>query len=152
MVSSASRLVKIPDDMYERVFGLAIGMTNASEVGDTKTYWQLYGELGVYCDAEVERDHPFLWETLADFTTDDRASVALYLKALEKAKLLSTAEYEASILFALAERYQSVGNAELAHRYALEAKEKAKVLDDLALRRDISEFLLDESGTTFDRP
>jgi hypothetical protein len=89
--------VKIPDDMYERVFGFATGLTNASEAGDTKTYWELYSELAVYCEAETARDHPFPWETLADFTTDDQASVALYAKALESAKRLGVAEYEASI-------------------------------------------------------
>ena len=140
--------VKIPDDMYERVFGFATGLTNASEAGDTKTYWQLYSEFAVYCEAEAARDHPFLWETLADFTTDDQASVALYVKALASAKRLSATEYEASILFALAERYNDIGNKALSYRYALEANDKAKALDDLALRRSISEFLLRESSNT----
>lgn len=140
--------MKIPDDMYERVFSLATDMTNASEAGDTKTYWQLYSELRVYCEAETARDHPFPWETLADFTTDDQASIALYLKALAASKHLISNEYEASILFALAARFKSIGNADLAYRYALEANEKAKALNDLDLRRSISEFLLSAANNT----
>jgi hypothetical protein len=136
--------MKIPEDMYERVFDLATSLMNASEAGDTRTYWELYSELRVYCEAQTARDHPFMWETLADFTTDNQASVALYIKALASATVLGATEYEASILFALAERYNDIGNKTLAHRYALEANETAKALDDLALRRSISEFLLRE--------
>lgn len=140
--------MKIPDDIYERVFGFATDLMNASEAGDTKTYWQLYNEFEAYCEAETARDHPFLWETLADFTTDDQASLALYIKALASAQRLGTTEYEASILFALAERHNDIGNKALAYRYAQEANEKAKALNDLALRRSISEFLLRESSNT----
>jgi hypothetical protein len=140
--------VKIPEDIYERVFDLATGLMNASEADDTRTYWQLYGELRTYCEAQTARDHPFLWETLADFTTDDQASIVLYTKALSIAKRLDASEYEASILFALAERYSDIGNKALAYRYALEANETAKALDDLDLRRSISEFLLRESSRT----
>lgn len=140
--------VKIPDDMYKRVFDLATGLMNASEASDTRTYWQLYRELEMYCKAETARDHPFLWETLADFTTDDQASIALYAKALESAQRLGATEYEASILLALAERYRDIGDKALAYRHAVEANEKAKALDDLELRRSISEFLLKQSNST----
>ncbi len=78
--------MKIPEDIYERILDLATSLTNASEFGDTKFYWSLYGELRKFCEGESEsgRDHPFLWETLADFTSDDRAAITLYAKALEK--------------------------------------------------------------------
>ena len=139
--------MKIPDALYERVFDLATGMTYASESGDTKSFWRLYDELRVYCEAQSDphRDHPFLWETLADFTTDDRIAIDLYLKALRKAEQLGAADYEASIGLAIAERYPEAGNATLASRYASSANERAKSLDDLELRRRISQFLLDQS-------
>jgi len=140
-----AKLLKIPDDMYECVFGLATGMAEAQDV---RTYWQLYNELECYCEAQAERDHPFLWETLADFTLDDQAALALYLKALSKAQLLGSADYEASVLLSLAERHKDIGNAELAYRYALEANAKAKLLENLALRRNISEFLSGAFGNT----
>jgi hypothetical protein len=140
--------VKIPEDIYARVFDLATGLMNASEAGDTRTYWQLYDELQVYCEAQTARDHPFLLETLADFTTDDQASIALYVKALASATRLGATEYQASILFAMAERYNDIGNNALAYRYALDANEIAKTLHDLTLRRSISEFLLRESTKT----
>lgn len=134
--------------MYARVFDLATGLLNASEADDTREYWQLYRELQVYCEAQTARDHPFLWEALADFTTDNRASIVLYDKALGSATRLGATEYQASILFAMAERYRDIGDKALAYRYALDANEIAKTLDDLTLRRSISEFLLQESSTT----
>jgi len=139
--------MKIPDDMYEHVFALVSGMTSAAGDEDVKTYWRLYDELEAYCQAQTERDHPFLWETLADFTMDDQVALALYLKALAKAQLLGAADYEASILLSLAERHKDIGNMDLAYRYALEASAKAGALDNAALRRNISEFLASGFGT-----
>jgi hypothetical protein len=140
--------MKIPDDMYETVFGLATELVNASEAADKKSHWRLYTELREYCEPESRsgREHPFLWETLGDFTTDDQTAIDLYMKALERARSAGYQDYEASILFALAERYSAIGDGALAYKYALEANEKAEVLDDLDLRRSISEFLLGESA------
>ncbi len=141
---------KIPDDMYDKIFDLATMLVNASEAGDTKRIWSLYNELHEYCEAEDRsgRGHPFLWETLADFTTDDQAATALYMKALKHARKLKAPDYEASILFALAQRYSAMGDDELAYKNASEANEIAKVLDDLDLKRDIAEFLLSKSVRT----
>ena len=86
-------------------------------------------------------DHPFLWETIADFTTDDKIAIDLYLHALE-VKCDDNAPYLASISLALAKRYCAVGNKYEALRFGTEANDVAKKLDDLDLRREISEFLL----------
>ncbi len=142
--------MKIPDDMYDKVIRFATGLTNASEAQDTKGYWYLYDQLRQYCEAEScsGREHPFLWETLADYTINDQIAIGLYIRALEKARCMGALDYEASILFALAERCGEIGDSTSAYRYALEANERAKVLDDLELRRNISAFLLSESRKT----
>lgn len=136
--------MKIPEDIYGRVLDLATSLTDASGAGDTKFYWSLYGELREFCEGASEsgRDHPFLWETLADFTTDDCAAIPLYVKALAIASDPGAASYRASIQLAMAERYKDMGDAALARKFAVAANEEAKALDDLELRRDISEFLL----------
>ena len=139
--------MKIPEDIYERILDLATSLTNASEAGDTKFYWNLYGELRKFCEGESEsgRDHPFLWETLADFTSDDRAAITLYAKALASANDPAAAGDRASIQLAMAERYRDLGDPALARKFAVAANEEAKALDDLELRRSISEFLLSAS-------
>ncbi|WP_266170541.1 hypothetical protein [Dyella subtropica] len=110
-------------------------------------YWSHYNELKEYCEAQSleGRDHPFLWESLADFTIDDRASLDLYFMALDLAVGDDARPYRASIRFALAERYKNLGEHSLAREYAIAADDEAKSIDDLALRRRISQFLLTEN-------
>lgn len=138
-------MTELPEDMYKRVFDLATGLVTASESGDVENMWRLYNELREYCEAESAsgRDHPFLWETLADFTTDEKAATDLYLKALESARKLKAPEFEASVLLALAERSRAIGDGESANQYALQAGEVAKVLDDSELKEAIAEFFLE---------
>ncbi|MFS2033039.1 hypothetical protein ACEN8I_03345 [Polaromonas sp. CT11-55] len=139
--------MKIPEDMYSHVFELSTQLMNASKSEDLKSYWRFYDELRLYCEEESKsgRDHPFLWETLADFTNDNGVAVALYEKALDLANRSNAVGYQASIQIALAERFKDIGDTKQALKYALEANTNAKGLDDLDLRRQISEFLLSES-------
>jgi hypothetical protein len=142
--------MKIPDDIYFRVLDLATSLVNSSESLDQRTYWTLYNELRELCETEAAagRPHPFLFETLADFTDDDRIAVELYRKGLEHAAQPDTAAYRASLQFAIAERYKSLGDRSLAYEWALRADEVARNLDDLDLRKQISEFLLTENTHT----
>jgi hypothetical protein len=137
--------MKLHEDVHGRVLDLASALVNASERADTRARWQLYGELRDYCEAEAEagREHPFLWETLADFTTDDRIAIDFYLRSLASAQRMAAREYEASISLELARRHLELGEHGIACEYALAANERGRELDDLDLRREISQFLLD---------
>lgn len=142
--------MKIPDDIYFRVLDLATSLVNSSESFDRKTHWSQYNDLREICETETAlgRAHPFLFETLADFTDDHQIAIGLYRKGLEVATEPEAVAYRASIQFAMAERYKDMGDAQLAYEYALRANEAAKALDDLELRKEISEFLLHESKNT----
>lgn len=139
--------MKIPPDIHERVADLAAEIVNAGQAGDNRSSWALYDELRNYCEAVASegRDHPFLWETLADFTADDQAAIALYQRALPLAVAAGADEYSASIHLALAERYANLDAAQAAHDHALQADAIARGTDDLPLRQAISQFLLDHS-------
>lgn len=136
--------MKIPDDIYYKVLDIATSLVNSSESFDRSAHLARYNELREICEFEVAagRAHPFLFETLADFTDDTQMAVGLYQKGLEVATAADAIAYRASINFALAGRYNDIGDARLAHEYALRANEEAKLLDDLDLRREISDFLL----------
>lgn len=140
--------MRVPDDIHERVLGLTTDILNTWEPDYKRARWRIYGELRDYCEsvAITGRDHPFLWETLADFTVDDRTAIDIYARALALAIASGASEYEASILFALAERHSNLGEVSVAYDYAFQANERAMRTDDLDLRRDISQFLLDHSG------
>ena len=140
----------VPRDIYDRVFDLATALTQARATADTRRGWALYNELKGFCEAQEKAGvvHPFLWETLADYTDDDSLATTLYMKALKQAQAPERAGYRASIQLALAERQKTIGNSDLAYKYALAANEAAKHLDDFELRRSISEFLLNEAKHT----
>lgn len=100
--------MNIPADIHARVVELTDRIIDAGQSGAADAAEAGYDELRRYCEslAAAGRDHPFLWETLADFTGDDRLAIALYLRALPLATAAGAASYAASICLALAERLQ----------------------------------------------
>ena len=79
--------MNIPADIHARVVELTDRIIDAGQSGAADAAEAGYDELRRYCEslAAAGRDHPFLWETLADFTGDDRLAIALYLRALPQA-------------------------------------------------------------------
>lgn len=139
--------MKIPADIHQRVVDLTNAMIDAGQSGDVERAESLYGELSRYCEsvAAEGRDHPFLWETLGDFTDDDRDAIDIYLRALPLASAANAADYAASICLAVAERHSNLDELERARSYALQADTFARSTDDLPLRAIISQFLLDHA-------
>ena len=139
--------MQIPLDIHERVVALTDAILKACEEGDDDTSNALYAELRAYCDAVAiaGRDHPFLWETLADFTGDDAVAIDHYTRALMLATAAGATAYEASIHLALAERHSNLGDVDTAQDHASLADALAQHTDDLPLRKAISQFLLDHS-------
>lgn len=134
--------MELKSEVWERVMEYASLLANEER---PEKYWSTYNALRNYCDLQSRDgyDHPFLWETLADFTTDDSVSIPLYLKALSKASGDDAREYRVSIRFALAERYKNKGDIALAREYVIAADDEARYIDNLELRRSIGKFLLE---------
>jgi hypothetical protein len=133
--------MEVRSEVWEKVMAFANRLANEDRQDH---YWMDYNALRDYCEAQSldGYDHPFLWETLADFTIDDGAAIPLYLKALDLAIEPEALPYRVSIRFALAERHRNRGDDELAREYAIAADDEARQIDDLELRRSISRFLL----------
>lgn len=131
-------------EIYEEVLEISCELVNASGDDDTKSVWASYQKLKSICEKHEgsENDHPFQWETLGDFTRDDTASITIYEKALKLSQMKQVKEYEASVNFAIAERYQSLGNNDASRSFANLADELAIQTDNLDLRGEISELLL----------
>ncbi len=130
--------------VYETVRDIAVELVNSFERDDTKAYWQLYHELERICtgNENSNKDHPFQWETLGDFTTDNEAALLVYKKALDLAQDRDLKEYSASVLLAIAERLRDLENMVEADLAASKANDFAKQTDDLELRKEVSEFIL----------
>ena len=133
---------------HEKVHDLVLIIVNAES---TEVEWAAYNQIKEICDTHqcTKLDHPFQWETLGDFTHNnpDKALV-FYFKALKLAKRSNLNEYIASINFAIAEQYQELANYKKAWEFANSANVAAKSLQDLALKQEISEILLETSKYT----
>lgn len=135
----------LPPDIHEHVLDLCAELVNASIAGDVAGQWRIYNELAAYGDAVAAqgRDHAFLWETLGDFTADHRAALQHYSRALELAERHAATEYEASVCLAMARRHADLDERGEASAYAWRAHDVARNLDDLDLRREVSQLLVD---------
>nr|WP_199047235.1 hypothetical protein [Dyella sp. ASV24] len=131
----------IKPEVWDRVMAFAKQLANESEQG---RYADTYKAFHDFCEEQRfgGYDHPFLWETLADFTLDDGAAVPLYQQALDLAVGDDGRAYRASIQFSLAERHKRLGDDAKAREYAVAADDEARDIDDRELRRRISRFLL----------
>ncbi len=140
--------MNIPPDIHAHVVALTDTLIDASQSGDAEAVESTYEALAGYCQATAAegRDHPFLWETLADFTGDDPLAIGYYRHALSLATAANAAGYAASICLALAERHSNLDALDAARDYAQQADAHARGTDDLPLRREISQFLLDHSA------
>ena len=111
--------------LYDSVNRLAIEIVNASAAEDEKTLEKGYDELRKLCfkNENTEKDHPLQWEALGDFSASNTDSIASYEKGLIAARNLHLPEYEASILFAMAEANLDEGDLHSAVQFASEASQ-----------------------------
>lgn len=136
--------------IYQEVYDIALKLIEASERNNLPAQWDAYNELEALCHdhQNTTYDHPFQWETLADFTDDPYRALDIYQKALELADKQQKVNYVASAQLAMAENYFELELFEKANNLALKANDNAKDLSNLVLRREISEFLLKLSDTS----
>jgi hypothetical protein len=116
----------IPSDIYERVYELALAITNASEAGDDALCDSLCQTLRAFYDeqASVERSHPFLTEAMADYTADAPEAVRLYQLALEQACAFPD-EPTHTKMISLAEQLIELGRREQAEAYLRDGRAEA---------------------------
>ena len=128
---------------YKEVRQSAFNMIAAAKANDVETFESLYEDLKKICieNKQSENDHPIQWETLADFTEDPIAAIDLYKQALKIATDNSITESVASINYALADRFQELGDDKSALMFVRQAKEIADKLDDDELQGEINDLL-----------
>ncbi|AMJ93298.1 hypothetical protein AVL56_02590 [Alteromonas stellipolaris] len=124
---------------HEQVLELASTITNESS---TKVYWEAHNKLRGICETHENTvlDHPFQWETLADFTRDSEERLSAYLKALKLAQQNSQVEYIASVALEISELYLAQNDNERALTYSTIAKDAALQIDDADLQMEIEEI------------
>ena len=133
---------QIPPEMYERVRDLALAITNATLADDEAVADSLYGQLLAYSE-EMQKagtSHPFLVETLADYTDDDREALRIYQKALAMAHERREDDPTQTILVGMAKRWLEVGNDEQADACLGDASAEALSRNDSETLKEIDEL------------
>jgi SAM-dependent MidA family methyltransferase len=133
---------------HEKIHQLALDFVNNEDL-DIEPH--IYNQIKDVCETHEDTilDHPFQWETLADFTLEnDHNALKIYFKALKLATKANLTEYVASINLAIAERYMELEDFNKAWSFANSANQAAESSNDLALKQEISEILLESAEYT----
>ncbi|MED5239892.1 MAG: tetratricopeptide repeat protein [Pseudomonadota bacterium] len=129
--------------IYKAVYSLAEKLMEADRKGNKAEFDSLYGQLKGICTANenTDKDHPEQWETLADFTEDFEAALALYEKAMAKAKVINAKDHLASIGLSMARLQAELGQTQAAISSLEAAKVNANKLEDKELKAEIDTLL-----------
>ena len=119
----------IPPDVYDTVADLACGMTNATCADDAALHNSLYQQLLAFYEDQSRRGilHPFVVETLADYTEDRPEALRFYREALA---ISEPDEPRYSILISMAERLIEVGERDQAEACLRDGRAEAEGRND----------------------
>lgn len=119
----------IPPDVYDQVADLACGMTNATCADDAALHDSLYQQLLAFYKDQSRRGvlHPFVVETLADYTEDRPEALRFYREVLA---ISEPDEPRHTILISMAERLIEVGEREQAKACLRDGRAEAEGRSD----------------------
>ncbi len=129
--------------LYKAVYSLAEKLMEADRKGNKTEFDSLYGQLKAICtdNENTDKDHPEQWETLADFTEDFDAALALYEKAMGKAQGMNAKDHLSSIGLSMARLQAELGQTQSAISSLEAAKVNANKLEDKELKAEIDTLL-----------
>ena len=136
----------IPKDMYDRVFDPSLAIVNATYREDRREIRDTYGELEDYYRQQeaAGRPHPFLPETVADFTNAKSKAIKLYHAALRLSRRMG--EQKHTIQLSLGRLYLEAGNRRAARRWLLAARRDARRYKDADDAAEAARLLREASG------
>jgi hypothetical protein len=117
----------IPPDIYEQVREFALEITNASLAEDHALAESLYERFLSYHEAQLAagRSHPFIVESLADYTHDRAQAIRYYEQALAMSRQMTSDEPTHSILIDLGAQLIEVGQREQAEAFIRDGRAEA---------------------------
>ena len=138
----------IPPDIYNRVAELAADITNATLAGDDALSLSLYqGFLDYFTDQSAAgRCHPFIVETLADFTNDAIQALRYYEQALAMSRQMSSEEPTHTILIGIGAQLFEIGRREQAEAYLRDGRAEAIRRADSSSVQEADRLLQEYSG------
>jgi hypothetical protein len=133
----------IPPDIYEHVGELAAGITNATLADDRALSKSLYQRLHLYHEEQIAagRNHPFITETLADYTDDPLQAIHYYKQALGMSRHMTSDELTHTILIGIGTRLIEMGQCEQAEAFIRDARTEALRRGDTDSVKDANKLL-----------
>jgi len=133
---------QVPPEMKDRILDLALAITNAVLADDEVLAMAHYQQLLAYHDEmhAAGSSHPFLVETLADHTQDDREALRIYQRALKMSHEWGPSEPTQEILVGMARRWMVLGNGEQAEACLRDAYAEALSRGDTETVKEIDEL------------
>ena len=122
----------IPPDVREQVQEFALEHTNAFLADDHSLAASLYERFLAYHEEQlaVGRSHPFIVETLADYTQDHAQSVRYYKQALTMSRQMASDEPTHTILIGIGARLIELGRREQAEAFIRDGRAEAVRRED----------------------
>ena len=135
----------IPPDIYEHVGDLAADITNATLADDHALAESLYQRLLTYHEEQLAsgRSHPFLVETLADYTDDATEALRYYEQALAMSRLMASDEPTQTILIGIGTRLLEMGRGGQAEAFIRDGRAEAVRRADADSIEDADRLLQD---------
>jgi hypothetical protein len=132
----------IPRDIYDRVADLACEITNATLAEDDALASSLYETLRCYHEElnRSGRSHPFVTETLADFTENSKEAVSLYELALQQSAAFPGEPLHTKRVD-LGKKLLEFGRFEQAEAYLLDGRAGAVKNNDADYSAEADKFL-----------
>jgi len=114
-------------DIYEHVHELATDITNATLADDRALAESLYQRLLAYHQEQLAagRSHPFLIETLADYTDDASQALHYYEQALTMSHQMASDEPTHTILIGIGTKMLEMGRREQAEAFIRDGRIEA---------------------------
>jgi hypothetical protein len=133
----------IPPDIYEHLIELAAEITNATLADDDALAESLYQRLHLYHEEQlaVGRGHPFIIETLADYTDEPAQAIRYYEQALAMSERMTSDEPTHTIRIGIGERLIKLGLREQAEAFIRDGRAEAVRRGDAECAKDADELL-----------
>lgn len=132
----------VPKELFDEVHDLALGIVNATMANDEAVAESVYLRLRELYQTKMENGevHPFLTETLADFTLDTTEAIRLFKEAIAQCESFPKEPIHSKML-SLAETLVERARFEEAEAYLVAARQPALNCEDWDALKQIASLL-----------
>lgn len=129
--------------LFDDILNISQQIADASGKEDEAAREEAYKALIKLCAANDNspKDHPLQWEALADFTLDADQAIDIYEKGILCADKLSLVDSKASMLLAMAIRFDEMEESEKSAETAAQLADTVDSINNTELKAEVLDYL-----------